>query len=85
MSDSAADRAQPKPARPVRRRLGRLVLLALGPIALLVAAALGQMSEIVRVDADAVAADQARAKGLKVPLGAGRFQHFERLQAQLLE
>lgn len=41
MSDSAADRAQPKPARPVRRRLGRrlgrLVLLALGPIALLVA------------------------------------------------
>ena len=37
MSDSAADRAQPKPARPMRRRLGRLVLLALGPIALLVA------------------------------------------------
>ncbi len=37
MSDSAADRAQPKPARPVRRRLARLVLLALGPIALLVA------------------------------------------------
>ncbi len=41
MSDSTAERAQPKPARPVHRRLGRrrgrLVLLALGPIALLVA------------------------------------------------
>ncbi len=37
MSDSAAERAGPEPARPASRRPGRLVLLALGPIALLVA------------------------------------------------
>ena len=46
MSDNTADRAQPEPARPepakpasrrLGRRLGRLLLLALGPIALLVA------------------------------------------------
>ena len=37
--------------------------------------------QVVRVDADAVAADQARAERQEVPLGAGRLQHLERVDA----
>jgi hypothetical protein len=33
------------------------------------------VGQVVRVDADAVAADQARAERQEVPLGAGGFEH----------
>src|SRR5574340_1230398 len=47
-----------------------------------VAEHVGLMGEIVRVDADAVAADQARAEGQEVPLGAGCLQHLEGVDAE---
>ena len=50
-----------------------------------VAGKLGLVREVVRVDADAVAADQARAERQEVPLGARGLQHLVRVDAQALE
>jgi len=40
---------------------------------------------VVGVDADAVAADQAGAEGQEVPFAAGGFQHFQGVDAELVE
>ena len=45
----------------------------------------GLVRQIIGIDADAVAADEAGAEGLEVPLGAGRLEHLARLEAELLE
>jgi hypothetical protein len=41
--------------------------------------------QVVRVHADAVAADQARLERQEVPFGAGGLQHFQRIDAELVE
>nr|ART37286.1 D639 [uncultured bacterium] len=41
--------------------------------------------EVIRIDADAVTADQARSKRQEIPLGAGRFQHFRCVDAEPVE
>ena len=46
-----------------------------------VAEHVGLVREVVRIDADAVAADQAGAERQEVPLGAGGLQHFQRVDA----
>ena len=46
---------------------------------------LGLVRQVVRVDADAVAAHQARAERQEVPLRAGGLQHFQRVDADLVE
>ncbi len=43
------------------------------------------VGEVVRIDADAVAAHQAGTEGQKVPLGAGGLQHLQRVDAQAVE
>jgi hypothetical protein len=43
------------------------------------------VGEVVRVDADAVAADQAGAEGQEVPLGAGGLQHLQGVDASRLK
>ena len=45
----------------------------------------GLVGQVIRVDADAVAADQAGPERQEIPLGAGRLQHFERVDADLVE
>ena len=50
-----------------------------------VAEQLRLVRQVVRVDADAVAADQPRAEAEEVPLGAGRLEHLDRVEAHLLE
>ena len=45
----------------------------------------GLVGEVVGVDADAVAADQAGAEGQEVPFAAGGFQHFQGVDAELAE
>ena len=50
-----------------------------------IAERLGLVRQVVRVDADAVAADQAGAKRQEVPLRAGRLQHLERVDADAVE
>ena len=50
-----------------------------------VAVALGALGEVVWVHADAVAADEARAEGEKVPLGACGFQDVQGVDAHLVE
>ena len=45
----------------------------------------GLPGEIVRVDADAVAADQAGLKLEKIPLGARRFKHLEGVDADAVK
>jgi hypothetical protein len=41
--------------------------------------------QVVGVDADAVAADQAGAEGQEVPLGAGGFEHVQGVDAEAVE
>ena len=43
------------------------------------------VGQVVRIHADAVAADQARPERQEVPLGAGRFQHVQGVDAELVE
>ena len=43
---------------------------------------LGLEGQVVRIDADAVPADQPRTKRQEVPLGPGRFQHIQRINAE---
>ena len=43
---------------------------------------LGLVGDVERIDADAVAADQARLEGQEVPLGAGGLEHVARVDAQ---
>ena len=43
------------------------------------------VGQIVGIDADAMAADQARTERQEIPLGAGRFQHFQRVDADFVE
>ena len=43
------------------------------------------VGKIVRIDADAVAADQARPEGQKIPLGAGRLEHGFGVDAHSVE
>jgi hypothetical protein len=43
------------------------------------------VGQVVRIHADAVAADQAGAERQEVPLGAGRFQHLQGVDAELVE
>lgn len=50
-----------------------------------VAHLLGFMREVIRVHANAVAADHAGAKRQKVPFAACGFEHVERVNAQALE
>ncbi len=50
-----------------------------------VAVALGALGEVVGVHADAVAADEARAEGEEVPLGARGFQDVQGVDAHLVE
>ena len=45
----------------------------------------GLVGEVVGVDADAVATDQARAEGQEVPFAAGGFQHLQGVDAELAE
>jgi len=40
------------------------------------------VGQVVGVDADAVAADEARAERQEVPLGAGRLEHVQRVDAE---
>ena len=49
------------------------------------AEALRAMAEIIRIDADAVAADQPGVEAQEVPLRARRLEHVERGQAELAE
>ena len=51
----------------------------------MVADLLRLVGQVVRIDADAVAADQAGAERQEVPLGAGRLQHFQGVDAELVE
>ena len=41
--------------------------------------------EVIRIDADAMAADKTRAKGEKIPLRAGRLQHRFGVDAHAVE
>ena len=41
--------------------------------------------QVIRIDADAVATDQARPEWQKVPFGAGRLQHFQGIDADPVE
>ena len=50
-----------------------------------VAQHVGLVGEVVRIDADAVAAHQARTEGQEVPLGARSFEHFDGVDADLVE
>ncbi|MCY1559918.1 hypothetical protein D9M68_970020 [compost metagenome] len=50
-----------------------------------VADLLGLVGQVIRVHADAMAADQAGAEGQEVPLGAGSFQHLVGVDAQAVE
>ena len=50
-----------------------------------VAGRLRLLDQVIRIHADAVAADQARAERQEVPLGAGRFQHFGGVDAEPVE
>ncbi len=43
------------------------------------------VGQVIRIDADAVAAHQARAERQEVPLGAGGFQHFKCIDAEFIE
>lgn len=43
---------------------------------------LGLEGQVVRVHADAVPADQPRTERQEVPLGPGRFQHIQRINAE---
>ena len=43
---------------------------------------LGLEGQVVRIDADAVPADQPRTERQEVPLGPGRFQHLQRINAE---
>ena len=45
----------------------------------------GLPGEVVGVDADAVAADEARLELEEVPLGAGRFEHLEGVDADAVK
>src|SRR6185503_3160495 len=51
----------------------------------MVAELVGHVRQIVGIDADTMAADQARPKGQEVPFGSGRLEHFERIDAYLVE
>ncbi len=51
----------------------------------LVAQLLGLAGQVVRIDADAVAADQAGREAQEVPLGAGRLEHVLGADAQPVE
>ena len=48
----------------------------------MVAGHLGLVGQVVRVDADAMAAHQARLEGEKIPLGAGSGQNFAGIDAE---
>ena len=50
-----------------------------------IAEALRAVAEIIRIDADAVAADQARAEGEEIPLGPGGLEHVQGGDAELAE
>ncbi len=50
-----------------------------------VAHLLGLVGQVVRIHADAVPADQARAKGDKVPFAASGLQHVQRVDVQPVE
>ena len=41
--------------------------------------------QIIGIDTDAVAADQAGAEGLKIPLGSGCVQDFHGVETELVE
>ena len=45
----------------------------------------GLVGQIIGIDANAVTADEAGAKRLEIPFGAGRLEHLARLEAKLLE
>src|SRR5690625_1949656 len=49
------------------------------------AALLGLVGQVVRVHADAVAADQAGLKGQEIPFGGGGVEYGGRVQAQVVE
>ena len=51
----------------------------------MVANLLGLVGEVIWVGADAVSADQAGAEREKIPLGAGRCQHFGGVDTQTIE
>ena len=51
----------------------------------LVAEAFGLVGQVVGIDADAVAADQAGPKWQEVPLGAGRGEHLGGVDAHAVE
>ena len=46
---------------------------------------LGLVGQVIGIDADAVAADEARAEGLEVPFGAGGLKHLSCFKSKLLE
>ena len=48
----------------------------------MVADRLGLVGDVEGIDADAVAADQARPEGQEIPLGAGGVEHVVRVDAQ---
>ena len=50
-----------------------------------IAERVGLVRQVVRVDADAVAADEARTKRQEVPLRSGGLEHLERVDADLVE
>jgi hypothetical protein len=41
--------------------------------------------EVIRIDADAVSADESRPERQEVPFGARSFEDFERVDADLVE
>src|SRR5699024_2700159 len=43
------------------------------------------VGEVIRIDADAVAADQTGPKRQEVPFGAGRFEYFQRVDTEFVE
>ena len=43
------------------------------------------VGQVVGIDADAVAADQARSEGQEVPFAAGGFEHFQGVDAEAVE
>lgn len=43
------------------------------------------MSQVVRIDSDAVSADQTRFEFQKVPFGTGRFEHIGRVYVHPVE
>ena len=51
----------------------------------MIAGSLGPMGEIIRVDTDAVAADEAREERQEVPLGSCRRQHVAGIDAHLMK